>query len=559
MDAYCSRCQLTAPLASDATAQLGACAVCGGQVSVGAHTLQLGLPQAIAMTFAVGSNVAEPIAWPFRQKPIANGLLARDTRVDIRVDDLDAGEVGPAPDGLEVDVDRDVDVDVSMDVDVDVGVDVDVDVDIETSGGAPASAASASSPPASVPSTDSPPSPFGGAAPADLGGGASSFAAPSFGAPDFGAPDFGAPAGLPGEVAATAGATPAHLAALAPSDNASSAAGSPSIAAAVDTTPAHLQLPSIDFSMPAFGSPDAGASTAPLTPATSTASSSLPAHLQLPSFPQFELPPIPGEAPAAPAAALGASSQAGMPALAGMEPMADPTQAPATRPPPPPRPPPRRARAAEAPPPRVAPKAPSGFDLPSIGLPAIGEPKKKEVTLLASDVAAELAEHTAHKHSVVPFVLLVMVLVAAGVGVWQRQKVIALFDKKDANQQVVETADDKARAAFALGTTAYTGGKLEDAIRHFQAAIALMPNHARAHRALGIVFAKQNKAKEAVEQYRTYLTLDGKAADSAEVRKIVEDYEKAQQAKGGATEPASAGEAAESEAAKAKNGKKKHK
>jgi len=66
----------------------------------------------------------------------------------------------------------------------------------------------------------------------------------------------------------------------------------PAAASSGPTLGAHLQLPSIDFSLPDFGKPG-GATAAGSAPASAPASE-LPAHLQLPSFPDFQLPPIPG-------------------------------------------------------------------------------------------------------------------------------------------------------------------------------------------------------------------------------------------------------------------------
>jgi tetratricopeptide (TPR) repeat protein len=85
-------------------------------------------------------------------------------------------------------------------------------------------------------------------------------------------------------------------------------------------------------------------------------------------------------------------------------------------------------------------------------------------------------------------------------------------------------------ALYAAGQEAYNKSRLDDAVKSFEGALGLMPKYARAHRALAIALAKQNKAADAVEHYRTYLELDPKANDAAQVRKIVDDYEKAKAA-----------------------------
>jgi hypothetical protein len=57
-----------------------------------------------------------------------------------------------------------------------------------------------------------------------------------------------------------------------------------------------------------------------------------------------------------------------------------------------------------------------------------------------------------------------------------------------------------------------------------------MPNFPKAHRALAIAYAKQNNAADAVSHYQRYLDLSPNAPEAAQVRKIIDDYEKAKAA-----------------------------
>ena len=168
-------------------------------------------------------------------------------------------------------------------------------------------------------------------------------------------------------------------------------------------------------------------------------------------------------------------------------------------------------------------------ELPPLALPALGE-KKKELTLLGQEAAAELAHVPPRKKPVLAFAI-VGVLLVAGVGVWfGRNTIVGMLAQKDQRPAVVETAEDKAMALYATGQEAYNKTQLDEAVKSFEGALGLMPKYAKAHRALAIALAKQNKAADAVEHYKAYLELDPKATDAAQVRKIVEDYEKAKAA-----------------------------
>ncbi len=363
---------------------------------------------------------------------------------------------------------------------------------------------------------------FGGLPP--LFGEGSAMGVPSAAPPtDYGSTT---PPAEPGGASAPAGsdATPAHLAMGAPFDIGAPPSSPSAAASGGDATPAHLALPSFDFSLPPLPGVDTPAGGAPdgAAGATAQAGGDVPAHLQLPSFPQFELPPVPGQEPTPPPGAT-------PPHLAASEGAAVPPP----RPPPPPR---RRSRPAASPTPSDA--------LPAFELPALApEPKKKEVTLLASEEAAELAHVPKHRRPVVPFLLLGAVVAAGAVAFVEREPLVAMLASKDQKPAVVETKEDKALALYASGQDAYAKSKLDEAAKSFESAIEINPSFAKAHRALAIARAKQNKAAEAVEHYKLYLDLDPKASDAEQVRKIISDYEKAKAASNGAgkaAEPAPA-------------------
>jgi tetratricopeptide (TPR) repeat protein len=182
------------------------------------------------------------------------------------------------------------------------------------------------------------------------------------------------------------------------------------------------------------------------------------------------------------------------------------------------RPPPVR-RASPAPPPRPS--------MPQVTLPTLAvEPKKKELTLLGADVAAELARKPKRKLPVVAFALVGVLVAAGGVTYVERDLVIGLLTAGDQKPKE-PTPEDKALELYAAGQEALGKNQLDEAARSFVASLALNPKAPKAHRALAITLAKQNKAGEAVQHYRTYLELDPKAQDADKVRKIIADYEKA--------------------------------
>lgn len=295
--------------------------------------------------------------------------------------------------------------------------------------------------------------------------------------------------------------------------------------------PSHLQLPSIDFSLPqgvgdaSFGGSSGGSPAA-----------ELPAHLQLPNFPEFDLPSVPGveqtkrrltddvgiegnlggsfgalDAPAAPMPAAGSSDGWAVAPATG-----------ATIPPPPPK------RTAGAKRPANVPGVGMPGDLPNLpamSLPSVGAPaQKKEPTLLRSDVAEKLA--TVKKKSMVgPIIAITLLIVSAGSALYVYKDIIItrVFGKHQ--DAAVETNTDKARKLVALGTTFYDGNQMPQAIETFEQALAIDPTYAKAHRSLAIAFAKMNMPDKAVTHYRTYLVLAPTAEDAPAVKKIVDDYD----------------------------------
>jgi pSer/pThr/pTyr-binding forkhead associated (FHA) protein/tetratricopeptide (TPR) repeat protein len=70
----------------------------------------------------------------------------------------------------------------------------------------------------------------------------------------------------------------------------------------------------------------------------------------------------------------------------------------------------------------------------------------------------------------------------------------------------------------------YNKKQYADAIRHFKSAIELESKFARAWRGLGVCYALVGEMDSAMRAYEQYLKLDPKAADAAQVRKIIDDY-----------------------------------
>lgn len=321
---------------------------------------------------------------------------------------------------------------------------------------------------------------------------------------------------------------------------------------------AHLKLPPIDFSVPdlGFGSSDSES----LAPSTAP-STELPAHLQLPSFPDFELPPIPGEEPDKGGDVSNGDAASGgfggtQPAEAGAG-DADTWQLPpaANAAPPPPLPAPRSTKQGLAPSglPDVG-AAPSGGgealpDLPAFGLPAF-DANKSEPTLVQTNVALQLSKDEPGKRSLGSKIA-ISLIVLLGLAVVGSAATVAVVGVDDAMRWInppkkrtaAEVRREKADAAYYEGVAKYKEAlaaeeakkkktakqAYEAAIAKFNQALEHEQTYGDAHRNLGIVFAKLNKQNQAVKHYRLYLKLKPKAKDKKEVLKIINDYEEAQQ------------------------------
>ena len=321
--------------------------------------------------------------------------------------------------------------------------------------------------------------------------------------------------------------------------------------------PSHLQLPSIDFSLPSgMGEPtfSSGGSATP---------TDLPAHLQLPNFPEFDLPALPGVEQTKRRlvddvgieGSLGGSfgSLDNSPATGAPKPGAGdgwavaPAAQAATPPPPPKR---NMKRPSNAP-------LPMDLSLPQMSLPSVNQPaSKKEPTLLRSDVAEKLA--TVKKKSMAgPIIAITVLILGTGAALYVYKDTILtrVFGKHQS--EAVETNTDKARKLVALGTTFYDKNEMPTAIENFTAALAVDPTYAKAHRSLAIAYAKMNQPDKAVTHYRTYLVLAPTADDAAAVKKIVDDYDaKAKELEKQKAEEAKA--AREKEREKEKEKGKKH-
>lgn len=272
----------------------------------------------------------------------------------------------------------------------------------------------------------------------------------------------------------------------------------PAGVAASSGLPAHLQLPSIDFSLP------------PTDPGLSgTPPSAPPPDMQLPSFPDLGLPALPPAADEGPAAAP--------PPMRGRKTQGAP------------KPPPRRLH---SPQPEAPADEPPVFGLPQIGLPDLNEgPRKRNLTLISSAAAQEIANELRHRRLLWPFIVLGLLgTLAVGAYVMREPLLATLAPKKSARTNIPPplTPKEQAKIAFAEGVRAFAAKELPKAIESFDKALVLDASLGEAHRSLGIVYATKKDQAKAVEHYRAYLALVPQAADAADVQKIIDDYARAQ-------------------------------
>lgn len=85
----------------------------------------------------------------------------------------------------------------------------------------------------------------------------------------------------------------------------------------------------------------------------------------------------------------------------------------------------------------------------------------------------------------------------------------------------------RAEDQFAQGNRAYEAGKLDDALGYYRGAIARDNTFGLGHRAMGTVFAKQNRGEEAAKAYRTYLELTPGAVDYEQVVDLIARFDPA--------------------------------
>lgn len=147
-----------------------------------------------------------------------------------------------------------------------------------------------------------------------------------------------------------------------------------------------------------------------------------------------------------------------------------------------------------------------------------------------------------------------VVLLALAVAVIGAVAIIALKVKKEAGPKatidpvVAAQAERKRQAVAALeeGHGLAIQQKPDDAIKAYSRALELDPMMGRAERGLGTAYAAKNDDTNAVEHYKAYLKLEPNATDAAEVREIIDTYEKkkkeAEEAAAAAAEKAKAEE-----------------
>ncbi len=520
MDAYCPRCKVSLTHVDEATLLKGRCPTCDGQINLGGVTAGGGPAGAIAMTFAAGSRVAVALDASFETAQLDLGGTATGRRPPPPPPDAEL----PAHLGLPMNLSA-----ASDELTVVPGAELERSEDLPRPRRRPAA-------PPPPPMNDEPTAP-------------ASFSFDN--APTVANAPLTAAPPPPPETPEPVTPDPAPSPAPARSP-ASKAEPSPVLGA-------HLQLPAIDFSMPDLGTMSA---ELPPAPATSGAPADLPAHLQLPSFPDFHLPPIPGQeteqrdgeleikgvpggtfsamqdtevtapAPVAGKAEDWAVAQGGQPPVPPPLPATPPPLKPKAKPP---------AAAADALP-----------DLPPLGLPALkAATPARDPTLLQSEAAQALVADLHRKRfSLGLFIAVLLVIALAGVG-----GTLAYFGPNTVASWFITTettsvgpskrdlADEKlvaGKKAYLAGEEAEKAKKADDAkarygeaIGLFEAALKIDPSYGQVHRNLGIAFAKTNQHARAVEHYELYLKKVRDAADRPAVSKIIDDYRKAKDKKKG--------------------------
>ncbi len=84
----------------------------------------------------------------------------------------------------------------------------------------------------------------------------------------------------------------------------------------------------------------------------------------------------------------------------------------------------------------------------------------------------------------------------------------------------------QAQQRYAAGLQAYAIKRYPAAMAAFEEALRLDPDLAGAHRALGILFAREHAASRALWHYQRYVRLAPQAPDAAAVRELIVQYQK---------------------------------
>jgi len=91
---------------------------------------------------------------------------------------------------------------------------------------------------------------------------------------------------------------------------------------------------------------------------------------------------------------------------------------------------------------------------------------------------------------------------------------------------------EAARARYQAGLAHLGSGRLASAVTELRAAVALAPRYPQPHLALGVAYRRQDRAKLAVAELVTYLSLAPEAADDQEVRQLLAATSRAAAARG---------------------------
>ncbi len=204
-------------------------------------------------------------------------------------------------------------------------------------------------------------------------------------------------------------------------------------------------------------------------------------------------------------------------------------------------PPPIPSHALKPPPPTSTPEPTTAPLLPTLpdfgGAEYTESSEKRDVTLLGDQAVAELAQRIntggGRKTAIGVAILCIIAVTAAWVYL---DDIVGLVDQPQ-NAVAGTSKADKATGMLISASTAFEQKKFDAAIKLYVQALSIdpLPTSAvcndcwqgKAHRNVAISFATLKKQAKAVKHYRAYLKLQPKASDAAEVRAIVEAYEKA--------------------------------